>query len=103
MTSRRAFLTAIAGAMASAAAFERDPERLLWRPGAKLISIPKHRFDSDAPWVIIQQSMSREEFARRYPPAFHKFAFAFTMDPWPDEIRLIAPNGTTRMVPIVRR
>lgn len=33
--NRRAFLEAIAGAIAA------DPERLLWRPGAKLISIPR--------------------------------------------------------------
>jgi len=35
--NRRGFLTALAGAIAS---FELDPERLLWRRGAKLISIP---------------------------------------------------------------
>lgn len=35
MTSRRGFLAAVA------AAFVVDPERLLWVPGKKLISIPK--------------------------------------------------------------
>ena len=35
--NRRLFLGAIASA------FVADPERLLWRPGAKLISIPKPR------------------------------------------------------------
>lgn len=35
VTSRRGFLGAIAAALAL------DPERLLWRPGAKLFSIPK--------------------------------------------------------------
>lgn len=34
MTNRRSFLTVLAGAMVI------DPEKLLWRPGAKLISIP---------------------------------------------------------------
>lgn len=38
MTNRRSFLCALAGA---ATAFSMDPERLLWRHGAKLISIPK--------------------------------------------------------------
>ena len=33
--NRRSFLAALAGAMVL------DPERLLWRPGAKLISTPK--------------------------------------------------------------
>jgi hypothetical protein len=37
MNTRRGFLGALAGA---AAALTLDPERLLWRPGAKLISIP---------------------------------------------------------------
>jgi hypothetical protein len=36
MPSRRAFLGLLAGAAL-------DPERLLWRPGAKLISIPPAR------------------------------------------------------------
>lgn len=35
--SRRHFLAALAGAFGIA----QDPERLLWTPGAKLISIPK--------------------------------------------------------------
>ena len=35
MNSRRGFLSALAGAMVL------DPEKLLWRPGAKTISIPK--------------------------------------------------------------
>ena len=35
MMNRRVFLGAIASA------FVADPERLLWTPGAKLISIPK--------------------------------------------------------------
>lgn len=35
--NRRGFLGALAGAIAGATL---DPERALWRPGAKLISIP---------------------------------------------------------------
>ncbi len=38
--NRRAFLAALVGAAAAAA----DPERLLWVPGRKLISIPAPRF-----------------------------------------------------------
>ncbi len=38
--NRRGFLTALAGAVG---AMTLDPERLLWRPGAKLISIPAQR------------------------------------------------------------
>lgn len=37
MTSRRGFLASLAGA----AAIALDPERALWVPGAKLISIPR--------------------------------------------------------------
>ena len=36
--NRRGFLSALLG---TGAALTIDPERLLWRPGAKLISIPK--------------------------------------------------------------
>ena len=36
--NRRNFLSTLFG---GAAAMQLDPERLLWRPGAKLISIPK--------------------------------------------------------------
>lgn len=39
MTSRRGFLGALAAAIAGPMVI--DPEKLLWRPGAKLISIPK--------------------------------------------------------------
>ena len=35
--NRRGFFASLSGALASSA---YDPERLLWRPGAKLISIP---------------------------------------------------------------
>lgn len=38
-TSRRGFLGALAATVAGPMML--DPERLLWRPGAKLISIPK--------------------------------------------------------------
>jgi hypothetical protein len=41
MTTRRSFFRAFAGAVATAAAV--DPERLLWTPGKKLISIPNRR------------------------------------------------------------
>jgi len=42
MSTRRGFLGALAAAIAGSKVVEMvlDPERLLWRPGAKLISIP---------------------------------------------------------------
>lgn len=85
MTSRRSFFAALAGA----AAIALDPERDLWLPGAKLISIPKpqmmgpglimHRpqvghFDPKTGlyhWridcVVVTENMTREEFTRRHP------------------------------------
>ncbi len=39
MNTRRGFLSALLGG--TAAAMVLDPEKLLWRPGEKLISIPK--------------------------------------------------------------
>jgi hypothetical protein len=47
--TRRNFINALS-------AFALDPERLLWRPGARLISIPKFRvvefyYPSKAAWV----------------------------------------------------
>ena len=44
--NRRLFLGAIGSVIAGATL---DPERLLWRPGAKLVSIPK------APLIIIDE------------------------------------------------
>lgn len=48
--NRRGFLAALLGGAVL------DPERLLWRPGAKLISIPKvSAYDLyDGGWVIIE-------------------------------------------------
>ena len=42
--NRRGFLGALLG---GAAALALDPEKLLWRPGAKLISIPSSPFDDE--------------------------------------------------------
>jgi len=40
MLTRRSFLKALVAATAAVAAFEVDPEFLLWRPGAKTIFLP---------------------------------------------------------------
>jgi hypothetical protein len=42
LIERRSFLAALAGA------FVADPERLLWIPGAKTISIPRPPFPDEA-------------------------------------------------------
>ena len=55
MTTRRSFLASVAAALAGAAAFEKDPERALWVPGKKLISVP-----APGPYCI------DEEFVRCY-------------------------------------
>lgn len=69
MLNRRGFLAALAGGAAVAA----DPERLLWRKGAKLISIPRALFvgpqyhifgaDMEIPSSLIALS---EDGLRRY-------------------------------------
>jgi len=46
--NRRAFLASLGGA----AALALDPERALWVPGAKLISIPAPRVLVPETWVI---------------------------------------------------
>lgn len=85
--NRRAFFATLTAGLAAAA----DPERLLWTPGKKLISIPKpqriefdvaygylwHRiyevgnieYDEDGHPVTFHlvETMSPEEFDRRYP------------------------------------
>ncbi len=70
---RREFIAALAGAFVAP-----DPDKLLWKPGAKLISIPEKRFvvrySFDEvqgafvlPWVCYSKSMSKDQailFAR---------------------------------------
>ena len=51
--NRRGFLGLLAGVAAGATL---DPERLLWRPGAKLISVPK------AQVVVTQWELAPFEF-----------------------------------------
>lgn len=60
--TRRAFLSALA------AAFVLDPEKLLWQPGAKLISIPKPRrfFELDGMQYFLTQGGIGTQYAR-YP------------------------------------
>lgn len=81
MTSRRGFLASVA------AALTLDPERALWVPGKKLISIPKPiAFD---PTFVPKL----EEFITRYPRAF-----------WPlmdiKAVSIVHPDGTRRKVPV---
>lgn len=101
--NRRGFLSTL---LAGAATVAADPERLIWVPGKKTISIPKpvesalHRayrtgkmgpcgydwyqdqivpmllenyefsspFDSDTPSIVIYETITKDEFRRRYPP-----------------------------------
>jgi hypothetical protein len=61
--NRRGFLSALIGAGVAAAA---DPEKLLWTPGKKLISIPKATIYSDTPMVWFIEEITLAEFRRRY-------------------------------------
>lgn len=49
MNTRRGFLALLGGALATAAI---DPERLLWTPGAKLISIPNGVVSANPPLTL---------------------------------------------------
>lgn len=71
MTSRRAFLASLAGAAAIAAA---DPERLVWTPGRRLISIPRRKIGET---IIVKRPV-------RF--AFHRDAFALVAPPMPIEL-----------------
>jgi hypothetical protein len=72
MTNRRGFFGVLAAAIAGATL---DPERLLWEPGKKLISIPKpvmvqvHTRAEGLGFLGFSwtQTMTLEEFRRRYP------------------------------------
>ena len=59
--NRRSFFSVLAGA--TAASF--DPERLLWVPGRKLVSIPKQLapFSRDSMLMLLQASL---EYQRQY-------------------------------------
>jgi hypothetical protein len=70
MTSRRAFFAQLAGA----AAIALDPERALWVPGAKMISIPRRKIGET---ITIKRPMRI---------AFHRDAFAMVVPPLPFEL-----------------
>jgi hypothetical protein len=57
--TRRGFLGALLG---GAAALTLDPERLLWKPGAKLISIPNKRLVSGQITEIVQRFQVTQRF-----------------------------------------
>jgi hypothetical protein len=82
---RRGFLSSlIAGGLSAAV----DPDRLLWEPGKKLISIPKPVFPEGIGM----------RFIRRYQTlTFHQDAFVLTWDPI-RRIRIVEPDGTVRFV-----
>ncbi len=65
MHSRRGFLGLLAGVAAGATL---DPERLLWRPGAKLISVPAVIHDRDWVKLYVETAMRNalKEFDRYY-------------------------------------
>ena len=92
MTSRRAFL----GALAASAAFALDPERALWVPGAKTISIPRPpaeefrcllynpAFKLPDGRDLFNPPISYEEFHRCYIAPylqFHRDAFVLSFPP----------------------
>lgn len=70
--NRRFFLAALAGAVI-------DPDKLLWRTGAKLISIPRRfglssgipewpgQVAYERPYFFFSEELTLEEFKRRYP------------------------------------
>lgn len=89
--NRRAFLTTLA------AAFALDPERALWVPGRKLISIAAPRVPFDY----------RDRF-RAADAALEKVNLEWEIDRvfmegegWPSHLPILDPNGTRRVIPIV--
>ena len=70
MTSRRGFLSFIGAALASATL---DPERLLWVPGAKTISIPEPR-------DISSEDISSEVIAAMFEQVRPKLQELFSRD-----------------------
>lgn len=76
MLNRRGFLSLLGAAVSGAVL---DPERLLWVPGRKTISIPQPApiqaapeflFDPNSEFVIIHETITKDEFIRRYPNSF---------------------------------
>lgn len=57
--NRRGFLGALAAALVL------DPERALWVPGKKVVSIPSV-ITPDTPWVIFREEITLAEFRERY-------------------------------------
>jgi hypothetical protein len=63
--NRRAFFSSLAAIAAGAVL---DPERLLWRPGRKLISIPRQGIiGPEIPWLIPIYVITREALVERWP------------------------------------
>lgn len=96
--NRRGFIGALA-----AAAFALDPDRALWVPGAKLISIPAPRLPfrlevgdivTFAPWperyIVTAAARSMNEIAAaRFRMISHSFADPASagLSRWPESIR----------------
>jgi hypothetical protein len=95
--TRRGFLGAIAAALVAP-----DPEQLLWRPGAKLISIPR---PAPIGWLGGGATLRVGDIitipARDVKLAFHKNAFAMIYEPVPVPSRILSViDGTLTILPV---
>jgi hypothetical protein len=63
---RRGFLSALIAAGTAAAI---DPDKLLWEPGKKLISIPRHRMRPGFWYCVEFETFSGKQGLDFYPPA----------------------------------
>jgi hypothetical protein len=63
---RRGFLSAL---IAAGTAATIDPDKLLWEPGRKLISIPRHRMPRNFWYCVEFETFSGKQGLDCYPPA----------------------------------
>jgi hypothetical protein len=83
--NRRAFLAAIAG-------LTLDPERLLWRPGAKLISIPKPVMVDREPFVTVFERWQKEQ-EHRFVRLQYVAGELVSRDIWPSPPFVLVPHS----------
>lgn len=77
--SRRGFLGALFGGAAAIIAAPEDPEQLLWRPGAKLISIPNTIARPVVPVIVAPAEAI--EIVKEMPDAFkNPLAFKYRVN-----------------------
>jgi hypothetical protein len=92
---RRGFLGALFGAAVL------DPERLLWVPGQKMISIPAPRMVT--PDDALKAVNDLISLWAGEPLTFHPSAFLLQWPPLrPARIRIIGKDGAERVVPVRR-